>query len=169
VLDSFRTTNEFYGAQIGAVLEGHRNQLYADFRCTLALGDMHQTVNIAGASHVTPPTPTGVSTLVGGLLAQKTNIGSHSRDEFGIVPEIGLNVGWQFNGHLRAHIGYSILYCRSDVLRPGAQIDRAVTPELVPTLSTGLIPPGPTSRPAFGFRDQDFWAQGINAGVEFSF
>src|SRR5262249_50272519 len=33
VLDSFHTSNEFYGAQIGAVLEGHRNQLYADFRC----------------------------------------------------------------------------------------------------------------------------------------
>jgi hypothetical protein len=167
VADSFRTTNDYYGGQIGAHLEGHVGRLFADFRGLLALGVMHQSVDIAGSSTLFVPGPP--QTVPGGLLAQVTNIGNHHRDEFGIVPEVGVNVGWQFGAHLRAHVGYSILYCRSDVVRPGTSIDRAVTPNLVPVLSTGLVNPTAPPQPVFGFRDQDFWVQGLNFGVEVSF
>jgi hypothetical protein len=167
ILDSFRTTNDFYGGQVGTHLEATVGPLFADFRGLIGLGWMHQGVNIAGSSTLFVPGP--AQTVPVGLLAQASNIGSHHRDEFGIVPEVGVNVGWQFGNHVRAHMGYSILYCRSDVVRPGTEIDRAVSPGQVPALSTGLVNSTAPLRPAFGFRDQDFWVQGLNFGVEVSF
>jgi hypothetical protein len=167
VVDAFGTRNDYYGGQVGTVLEGHWGRLYADFRGTLALGVMTQSVNITGSSTLLVPGPP--QTVPGGLLAQKTNIGNHDRDEFGIVPEVGVNVGWQFGAHLRAHVGYSILYCRDNVPRPGSEINRVVTPGQVPVLSTGLVNTTVPVQPVFSFRDQDFWVQGLNFGVELSF
>jgi Putative beta barrel porin-7 (BBP7) len=166
VSDSFRTRNEFYGGQVGANIEVHRGNLFADFRAKLALGVVHQTVDISGQSVLTQGTMRNVSP--GGLLALTSNIGEHSRDEFGIVPEVGANVGYQFGRHVRASVGYSILYFRSDVQRTGAIIDRIVNPSLAPAL-TGIGLGTPVQRPLFGFVDRDFWAQGVNAALEFSF
>src|SRR5262249_38986471 len=93
--DSFHTRNEFYGGQIGADITAYRGNLFANFRAKLALGDFHQNANIIGRSVLTPTggTPTSAA---GGLLALSSNSGNFSNDEFGIVPEIGLNVGYQF-------------------------------------------------------------------------
>jgi hypothetical protein len=166
VSDSFRTRNEFYGGQVGADIEVHRGNLFADFRAKLALGVVHQTVDISGQSVLTQGATRNVSP--GGLLALTSNIGSYSRDEFGIVPEVGANVGYQFGRHLRASVGYSILYFRSDIVRTGAIIDRIVNPSLAPAL-TGIGLGSGVQRPLFGFVDRDFWAQGVNAALEFSF
>jgi hypothetical protein len=84
------------------------------------------------------------------------------RDTFTVVPELGLNIGYQLTNHIRAFVGYNFLYW-SSVVRPGDQID--------PRVNTNLIPPpistaGPAV-PAFAFHGSDFWAQGITLGVEF--
>jgi hypothetical protein len=156
VNDTFRTRNDFYGGQLGARLEVRRGPWYADFAAKLALGVMHQLVDVSGTTAVTAAGAATPTVSAGGLFAQPgINLGQHTRDEFGIVPEVGFNVGYQFRDHVRTHIGYSIIYWRTDVVRPGTQIDRVVQP------------PGTTA--AFNFKDQDFWVQGINAGVEFGF
>jgi hypothetical protein len=56
------------------------------------------------------------------------------------------------------------------VARPGNQIDRVINPTGRPAI-TGE-PPAPLTgpaRPAFKFNNSDFWAQGLNVGLSFSF
>jgi len=67
----------------------------------------------------------------------------------------------------RLSVGYNFLYC-SSVLRPGNQIDRVLDETLIPNFGTGVAPAG-QSRPAPILRGSDFWAQGLNFGVEFRF
>ena len=165
ILDTFNTTNRYYGGQIGTHVELHRSRWYVDFRGKVALGVMHQTADIMGQTVLNTITGTPTTTS-GGLLALPSNIGSHSRDEFGIVPEAGINIGFQITENLRVHVGYSVLYFRSDILRASNSIDHSVDPNQIPTFSTS---PTTSTRPLFTFRDADFWAQGLNAGIEFSF
>jgi hypothetical protein len=56
----------------------------------------------------------------------------------GVVPEVGVKVGYQVTPHLRAQVGYDFLYW-SDVVRPGSQID--------PLINTNLIPPATPGGP----------------------
>jgi hypothetical protein len=133
----------------------------------VALGGTRQEVDIAGGQVRTPPGGPSQA-LLGGLLAVNSNIGQRSRNEFSVVPEVGLNVGYQVTDHIRAFVGYNFLYW-SNVVRPGDQIDRVVDVNRVPAfLPAGVTaPPVFPPRPAPLFRDTDFWAQGANVGLEY--
>ena len=163
VVDRFSTRNNFYGGQVGARTEYYRGPWFVNVSGSVALGSTHQEVEIRGTSTFTPP---GV-TQPGGLLALPTNIGNYSRDKFTVVPEIGINVGRQLTKNLRAYVGYNFIYW-SSVVRPGDQIDPVINPTQIPTAAGPGTLVGP-ARPAFAFHDTDFWAQGINFGVAFSF
>jgi hypothetical protein len=160
--DQIATRNQFYGGQLGTHLEARRSSWFADFTAKLALGVVHQVVDGGGTTLAVNPlqglTPLPSPTVFpGGLFAQPgVNLGRHRRDEFGVVPELGVNVGYQLGDHCRAYVGYSLLYFPGDVVRPGTQIDRV--------FDTAAKP-----RSNFHFKDQDFWAQGVSAGVELSF
>ena len=54
------------------------------------------------------------------------------------------------------------------VPRPGDQIDRAVNPTQLPLSTAAPLLTG-LARPAPVLRDTDFWAQGINFGLEFRY
>jgi hypothetical protein len=125
-------------------------------------------VDIAGGQLVTRP-DTGATRFAGGLLALPSNIGHFARDRFAVVPELGVNVGFQLTNHLRAFAGYNFLYW-SSVLRPGDQIDRGLNELAIPNFgSQPGTPAGDSRRPAVPFRDSDFWAQGVNFGLEFRY
>lgn len=158
--DQFDTTNQFYGGQIGVRGQVWRNRMFATFTAKVALGDTRQTVDISGATTITAPNG-AVSVRPGGLLALPSNIGHYSRDVFSVVPEVGVNVGYQVTDHLSVFVGYNFLYW-SDVARPGDQIDLGVNSTRTPV---SLVPASGPARPQFTFRDSDFWAQGINVGV----
>jgi hypothetical protein len=161
VLDQFNTSNDFYGGQIGAKGELHWGRLFANGVAKVALGDTHEVVHIFGVTGVT--TPAGVTTtLPGGLLALPTNIGRYSRERFAVVPEVGLHLGYQVSDHLRLTFGYTFIYW-SNVVRPGSTIDTVLNSTRIPT--SGATPTG-AARPAFAFHDTDFWAQGLDFGVE---
>jgi len=165
VVDRFETRNDFYGGQVGARGEWWRGRWFVNATGKVALGNMHQEVRVNGATTFTSPGVAPV-TQPGGLLALPTNIGNRSRDVFAAVPEIGLNVGRQVTSNVRIFTGYSLLYF-SNVVRPGDQIDTVINPTQLPTAN------GPgnlvgDARPAPLFRDTDFWAQGVNFGVEVS-
>jgi hypothetical protein len=166
VNDQFNTRNRFYGGQVGARAEFRSGGLFVNVLGKVALGATNQVVDVAGSTVIAPPgrVPTVGN---GGLLAQPTNSGHFSRDRFAVVPEVGINVGYQVTQHLRAFVGYSFLYW-SDVVRPGDQIDRAVNPTQLPRSATAPLLSGP-ARPAPVLRDTDFWAQGISFGVEFRY
>jgi hypothetical protein len=83
------------------------------------------------------------------------------------VPEVGLNVGYQVTSCVRVYAGYTFLFW-NNAARPGEQIDRIVNVSQVPSAvgPGGLVG---TPRPAVLFKDTEFWAQGVNFGLEFRY
>lgn len=162
VADNFQTRNNFYGGQIGARAEWWRGAWFTNVQGIVALGDTHQEVTIGGSSAFAGPGGAPV-TQRGGLLALPTNIGTYSRDQFSVIPQVGLNVGRQLTNHVRVFVGYTFMYW-SSVVRPGDQIDPVVNPTQLPTPSGPGTLVGP-ARPAFAFHETSVWIQGVNVGM----
>ncbi len=157
--DSFNTRNRFYGGQLGLAGEVRRGKWSLGLDAKLGLGETQQTVDISGSTTQTPGT-----TALGGLLTRTGtagNIGHFTRDQFSLVPEVGLTLGYQLTDHVRAFVGYNFLYW-TNVARPGNQIDTTVDR----TQAFGQINPAGANRPTFNFNNSDFWAQGVSAGLE---
>jgi hypothetical protein len=91
-----------------------------------------------------------------GLNVQASNIEYH-RTELSLVSEVGVQVGFQLTSHVRLFAGYTFLLW-DGVVRSGDQIDPVVNTR------AGTAP----LRPAVLFKDDLFWAQGLNAGLDFS-
>ncbi len=171
VFDEFRTSNQFYGGQLGVAGE---YRLWKNFfvggSFKLALGDMHEQLEIKGNTTFLVP-GFAPATGTGGLLAQPSNIGNYSSDHFAVMPELGLKVGYNFTPNIRAFVGYDLLYV-SNVVRPGDQVDLVVNRSQAPM----FLPPGAVNPPLVGiprprplFQTTDFWAQGVNFGLEFRY
>src|SRR5262249_23796923 len=148
LFDGVGTDNRFLGGQLGMEVELHHGCFFIDLWGKFAVGSNHERVDISGGTSVN-----GTTTPVG-LLAQPSNIGLYRHDKFTVLPETGTNLGLQLGDHCRVTFGYSILYLLH-AARPGEQLD----PNVDPTQAT----PNPT----FRFHESGFWAQGVNAGVEF--
>jgi hypothetical protein len=90
---------------------------------------------------------------LGGPLVVTERLGSHSHSDFAAVPEVRVAIGRQLTTHLSGYVGYTFLYASSAV-RAGDTIEPGTAP----------VPPG--THPAFTFHQGDFWAQGIDVGLE---
>ncbi len=162
--DSFSTSNQFYGAEIGARAGVRYGRFTADVFGTLSLGGTHEVVSIAGSKTSSTTIPGFGSfggSLPGGFFAEPSNIGQQSKNVFAVAPEVGLQLGYQFTQHLRGFVGYNFLYI-SNVVRPGNQLDSTVN-----LTQFGGTPPVGPARPAPLFNQSDFWAQGLTFGLEF--
>ncbi len=164
VVDHFATSNQFGGGQVGLDFEWRHGPWSVGVRGKLALGVTVQDITIQGSNTVLLANGTSQS-FVGGLLAEPSNNGRHTHNNFSVVPEVGLNAGYQVTEHLRGLIGYNFLDW-TGVVRPGDQIDTVVNSGQVP-----LFPPTnvPATRPAVLYRTSNFWAQGLTLGLEFCF
>jgi hypothetical protein len=160
--DRFGTRNQFYGGQIGlkGALYFGRCSLLA--RASIAAGDGHQVVAIAGNTDVVIAGQAPFSS-VGGIFALPTNIGRHRRDQFTYVPEGSLKIGFDLMRNLRITGGYDILWW-NEVVRPGEHVDRWVnrTQQFGGPL-VGFPSPG------FQWRPTEYWIHGFNAGLELIF
>jgi hypothetical protein len=164
--DQIDTHNYFYGGQIGAQAEFCWGRMFVDFLGKVALGATHEVVDIHGTTVIVSPTGTAV-VIPAGFLASGSNSGHFTHDVFAVVPEVGINVGCQITRYLRAFVGYTFLYW-SSVVRPGGQVDVGLSGTQIPT-DTRFNPAAGPARPAVLLRDTDFWAQGINFGLEFRY
>jgi hypothetical protein len=160
IVDQFGTTNSFNGADLGVTWRAQCGPWLVDILGKLALGGVRQTVLIDGQTVISGSLNDN-GTYAGGLLAQRTNIGQHRRNVFAMIPELGVNLGYQLTPCLSAKIGYNFLYW-SRVVRPGDEIDLDVNPDLLPPETEFAGAP----RPSFEWRDTDYWAQGIRVGLE---
>jgi hypothetical protein len=166
VSDQFDTRTRFYGGEIGVRAESSWHHFFVNFKGLLALGVEEEAVRISGQTAIT--SPTGARMVVpAGLLALSGNSGRFRRNRFGVVPELGVNAGYQITSCLRAFVGYTFLF-NSDVVRPGDQVDLALNERRIPTSRTFAPSSGP-DRPAFHFQDSSFWVQGVNVGVELDY
>jgi hypothetical protein len=165
--DYFGTENQFYGGQLGLQSQFQWGRFNLDLWGKVGLGNNRQSVGINGTTAIVgPPAPVGNVSAVGGVLAQRTNIGQFERDRFAVLPEVGIRVGVRLTDCLRVGAGYSFLYLNNAV-RPGDQIDPVVNPTQVPQLFQGPLLGQP--RPAFLFRESDYWAHGLNVEFEYRF
>ena len=161
IFDHFETDNEFHGAEFGFVWEGGWRRWTLEFLTKMAVGNVHQKVAINGGTTISPLTQPQ-QTFEGGLLAQRSNIGKYSGDEFGLLNELGLTLGLHLTPRLRATVGYTFIYL-TPVARAGDQIDLDVNPDLLPPEISPLQGP---LRPQFAFEQTDYWADGINLGLD---
>ena len=158
--DNFGTHNQFYGAQLGFQSDYRRGRWFANIRGKVALGVAHEAVDIQGLTTIVNPI---VTTYPGGIYAEPSNMGHHTRDEFAVVPELTANFGYQVTSHVRVFAGYNLLYM-SNVVRPGDHVNVNVDSTQVQSLTNQTD--YSAVHPAFSWRDSSFWAQGVNFGVE---
>jgi Putative beta barrel porin-7 (BBP7) len=165
VIDDFAALNRFDGATLGL-----RNRLTVGpvmlmTDAKLALGNVHQVVNRTGTSTLIGQG--GSLTVPGGILALASNGGPVSRNDFAIIPELNVNVGYQLTGNLRVFAGYNLMYW-SSVARAANQIDTFIDSRQAPTdvqfnrSVTGLAPPREINTTTF-------FAHGFSVGIEFGF
>jgi hypothetical protein len=76
------------------------------------------------------------------------------------VYETGVNIGWQLTEHWQIFAGYTFFGWQNPI-RAGDQVDLVVNS----TQITGLLV-GP-ARPTIPFKEDFFWAQGVNVGLAF--
>ena len=163
VQDRFEARNRFHGAQVGGFWSNTQGKLDWDIRAGIALGVNQETLQIDGLQQRTRPGQLTQS-FNGGLLATGPNLGTFSQSQFSVVPEVTTTVGYRATPNLRVYVGYNVLYW-SNVIRPGDAIDRTVDVALVPNPPAGVAATA-NPRPLPIFRQSDFWAQGIQFGIE---
>ena len=163
VTDRFDTENEFNGLQLGLVHRANFQRAWLESTLRVALGQNQQTVRINGTNTITEAGLT--DTLQGGLLAQRTNNGKYRREEFTMIPEVGLRLGLRLTKALSATVGYSVIYF-PNVVRAGDQIDTDLNPNLVPPEA---VPFSGALRPRFTYVESDYWAHGLSVGGELAF
>ncbi len=161
--EQFVSSNQFNGLQFGIIHQTHYRRAWLESMIRVAVGNTRQKVSIQGGTSITD---NGVTeNYNGGLLAQRTNIGTFRRDQFTMIPELGMTLGFRLSSCFHATIGYSVLYFPS-VVRAGEQIDRDVNPNLIPPEAN---PFSGALRPRFRMLGSDYWAQGLSLGGELRF
>lgn len=161
--DQFRTKNEFNGLQLGVAYQANMRRIWLESLLRVAVGQNKQSVGISGSTSLTE---FGTTThYPGGLLAQRFNSGTFERDEFTMIPEIGLTLGVRIFDWMHATVGYTIVYLPA-VVRAGDQIDTGVNPNL---LAPPIDPLTGSHRPQFRFIESDYYAQGLSVGMQLQF
>lgn len=165
--DNFAVRNRFYGGQIGLTGELRRGSWSLEGFAKVAFGTTQQTVTNSGGQMFLL---NNVPVTGPGLLVQPSNAGEFSRNQFSVVPEAGLTLGYYVTPNIKLFGGYNFLYW-SNVLRAADQID--TTLNVSGRFANGQLPPlelqptGP-QRPVVPFRSTDFWAQGVTVGIQFT-
>lgn len=156
VSDSFRTLNQFYGGEFGMVEKWWRDRWSLQVLGKVALGATTVTTRINGS------TTTSTGTYPSGVLAQPTNPGNE-QSLFAAAGEFGVTADYAIWSQFRLSVGYSLIYWTT-VGRVTDQIDPSVNPT-----QFGGEPLVGTPDPSFNLSTTGFWAQGINAGLEYQF
>ncbi|HMP02900.1 MAG TPA: BBP7 family outer membrane beta-barrel protein [Gemmatales bacterium] len=166
--ENFKTRNQFYGVQFGVQSTFSWGNWWLRTRYEVSLGTTHSRVDIQGFStQRVGYNGDIVSQVPYGILALPTNSGRRTSDSFAVLPSAELQIGYQVTDACRVHLGYSFMYL-SSVMRPGNQIDNVLNPAQVPTF--GDFEPGNvTPPPLVRFQKTDFWAAGVDFGIEFRF
>ncbi|MFV2070583.1 MAG: BBP7 family outer membrane beta-barrel protein [Pirellulales bacterium] len=163
LFDRFDTENRFNGGTIGVkFLKQSYGCWSLEGVANVALGSTRSKARVTGETITT--TALGDSaTTPNGLLTQQTNIGSYGRSKFSTVSEFGVSLRRNFTDHLSARVGYTFLFW-TNVMRAGEQVDLDLNPSQIPP---GTLDGPP--RPAFPFATTNFWAQGLNFGLEYQY
>jgi hypothetical protein len=165
VTDRIDTRSTFNGADFGLRADWHSGPWQVRGTARVAFGGTDERANLAGVTTTLDPFgAAGISPT--GFLARPSNSGAFRTSQFAVVPDFELKLGYQVCGFMRVSIGYSFLYW-SNVARSGDQVNLNINHLEVPALT----PPNPfvPAPPLAVIHCTDFWAQGLNVGLEFRF
>lgn len=165
IADRFDTENQFNGVDFAWNHRITRGYWTCESLVRLGVGNTRQTVRIAGQTVIVDrndPANVTTETFDAGLLALASNSGVHQRDEFSVLPELNVTLGYQLTDHLKVTFGYTGIYW-SNVVRPGQHIPTMIDTNQLPPPITGTTDP----RPLFAFDTTDYWASGLSYGLEY--
>jgi hypothetical protein len=162
--DRFTTRNSFHGLELGLIHTERVRTWEIDGFAKIALGWNAATVQRRGQTRVDSPIG---SRLVypAGLYVLESNSGCFDDTDFTAVLQIGTNLAYHLTENCLLRVGYTFLFW-PDVFRAGDQIDTTINPNLLPPSLSPIVGPW---RPAAQQHDSDFWAQGVNLGLECRF
>ncbi len=191
--DQFKTRNDFIAAQFEIDASYRIKKWHLKAILDGMLGAMLQRVRIHGHSQTSDGNlffltkGTSEEVLPGGVFAQPSNSGTHKRNPLVWGVEAKIRIGFEMTKNIEMGLGYTFLWI-SKVVRPGNQIDRKInsTRTALADASRATVgvgpgpisfgsPPGPAPaahdahRPKVLFKTAAFWAQGLDAGIQFNF
>lgn len=191
--DRFETTNNFLAGQLEIDARYQTKKWHLEAIVKGALGTTLQKVKIEGSSQTSDGNVffqtkgTENEILHGGIFAEPSNVGAHKKSPIAWGFETKIRTGFEITKNIEINLGYTFLWI-SKVLRPGDQIDRKINSTRTAladasraTVGTGTgpisfgAPPGPAPapsgpiRPKVLFKTATFWAQGLDAGIQFDF
>ncbi|MEO1619103.1 MAG: BBP7 family outer membrane beta-barrel protein [Planctomycetota bacterium] len=153
----FETENRFNGGQIGFDSLITRGNWSVRALTKVHLGNMDQTVNIAGQT---------TDLLAGNVVGvQNSSIlvseeqGEQTNDVFTFIPEMDFTLGYRFRDHVSFTVGYTFLYF-DNVALAGQQINRFQDTD---DLGQNVTPV------AFDIVEGSHWVQGISLGASIDY
>lgn len=161
--EQFSTHNQFAGPQVGTTLGVARGRWSVEYTLKLAGGFTHQTRNIEG-NPLESYTLLSPLLVPGPLQALPSNIGSEKANRVTLVPEIALKSKVDLTSWCTLSLGYSLLYWNK-VLCPGDQMNPYVNITQLPFRGPFTGTPDPKPQ----FDHTDYFAQGLNFGMEFRY
>jgi hypothetical protein len=164
--DIVKTANDFWGGQVGFRGDIGFGSWFVQLVGKFGAGYMRQRVDIEGSTTFTAAGVT--SNQPGGFYNLPQDLFRHRRDQFAVLGEAGVNVGYQVGSFLRVFGGYSFLWV-NNVVRPTRSTTPMLNPNLIPISPTfdGTAPANGLPRDITG--DTDYHLQGFNVGVQISF
>jgi hypothetical protein len=161
--DSIRAHNQFFGPQVGVAFDVCFDcGVYFSGWGKVAIGDMHENFKLTGVTQQN--LANAPSVVPGGLFVAPADNGhSFVFDRICAVPELNINLGYQFCSSFRVFVGYDFLYL-STVGRPGSQITTTTTNAAISV--GGASVPISLLQPAFHNQGTDMFVQGVNMGLE---
>jgi hypothetical protein len=165
ITDSIRTANHFHGGQIGLAGTIQRGRWSVNTRATIAFGTVFQSADITGGQRLTMADGSVVTTPGGLLAVPGANIGHWEQSRFAVVPEIGINLGYQVTQNLKVFVGYNFLAI-SSVVRPGGAVNPYIDAARIPNfLPAGTGTPVTPAQPFPQLHTNGYFIQGINFGL----
>lgn len=162
VEDNFSTKNDFYGIQLGGRSHFTYCHLIFDTSITVAIGKIYQTLVVDGQTTIN----NRVIIQPIGLFSEPTISGTHRNNEFGLLPELSLKIGYEINRYICPYFAYNFIYL-NNIIQPGKQIDRNINQSQNPLLGgTGVL--SGAAAPVAKFNNSNLWMQGVSAGIQFN-
>lgn len=153
--DAFRVQNEFHGGHFGLKGQYRWGALSLDLSAKVGFGNMAQRAQLENlGTH--------------DLLIHPSNEGTHRRDEFSYMHDVGISLAYYPVERLKLSVGYSMIFF-SDVVRPGEVMDTQGGQPVVDSDWFGAPQAPLPTRPAFDFNSTHYYVHGLNAGLEFRF
>ncbi len=156
-VDDLNSKNEFHGGELGLIGRWWGCRWAVQTLGKIAIGGTRTTTRLAATETIavgnslTVNTLTDPTTDAGRTLVYPSSTNQYAQSQFAAVAELGLRVEYAMTKQCRASLGYSLMYW-SRV----ARVLDAISPMA-----------GISSE--FAFHNDDFWAHGLTAGLQYDF